>query len=62
MDKYAQMNRFNYDHRLKFYMYAFMYVYPDTIAEREYFAATKQCCKLKNKMNSGISPKKLAWI
>ena len=40
MNKYEQMKRFNYDLRLQVYMYDFMYVYTETMAEEEYFIAT----------------------
>ena len=33
IDKYAQMKRFHYDHRLQCYIYDLMYVDPETIAE-----------------------------
>ena len=33
MDKYAQMKRFYYEHRLHVHMYSFMYVNPDTPAK-----------------------------
>ena len=41
MDKYALMKRFHYDLRLQVYMYDFMYVNPETMAEEEYFPYTK---------------------
>ena len=31
MDKYAQLKRFHHDLQLKVYMYAFMYVDPETV-------------------------------
>ena len=33
MNKYAQMKKFNCDHRIQVYMYDFMYVDPDTMSE-----------------------------
>ena len=36
-DKYALMKRFHYDHQLQVYMYAFMYIYPETTQEEDYF-------------------------
>ena len=41
MDKYAQIKRFNYDFQLQVYMYYFMYVDPETIAEEDYFPYNK---------------------
>ena len=40
MDKYTQLNRFYHDQILKVYMYAFIYVDPDTMPVREYFLDT----------------------
>ena len=40
MVKYTQMERFNHDRLLQVYMYGFMYVDPETMAEEEYFPAT----------------------
>ena len=40
MDKYAQTKNFHSDHQPQVYMYAFMYVYPDTMPKEEYFSAT----------------------
>ena len=31
------MKRFHYDHRLQVFMYSFMYVNPETMAEEDYF-------------------------
>ena len=41
MDKYAQPKRLDQDHRLQVYMYAFIYVYPETMPVDEHFPATK---------------------
>ena len=41
MDKYAQINMFNHDHWLQVYMFAFMWVDTDIIAEEDYFPTTK---------------------
>ena len=38
-DTYVQMKRFNYDPQPQVYMYVFMYVDPETMAEEEYFPA-----------------------
>ena len=40
MDKYTQLNRFYHDQILKVYMYAFIYVDPDTMPMRKYFLDT----------------------
>ena len=40
MYKYAQTNRFHHDHRHQVYTYEFMYVYPESIPEENYFTAT----------------------
>ena len=41
MDKYAKMKRFIISCQLQVYMYAFIYVDPETINEEDYFPATK---------------------
>ena len=40
MDKYGQMNRFNYDRQLQVYIYDSMFFDPDIIEEGDYFLAT----------------------
>ena len=40
-DKYALMKRFQSDRQLQIYMYAFVYIDPETISETEYFPDTK---------------------
>ena len=42
MDKYALLSGFHHDLRLQVYMHAFMYVDTETIAEEDYFPATKE--------------------
>ena len=37
MDKYALLKRFHRDRLFQVYMYAFVYVNPDTIPMKEYF-------------------------
>ena len=39
---YALLKRFNNNLRLQFYMYAFMYVDPETMPVENYITATKQ--------------------
>ena len=41
MDKYAQLKRFHNDRWLQVYMYAFMYVDPETMPVEYHFNATK---------------------
>ena len=41
MDRYAQLKRFHHDCQIQVYMYAFMYVYPETIPMEEHFLSTK---------------------
>ena len=57
MDKYALMNRFHYDCQLQVYMYAFVYVYPETISEEYYFLATKNLENYKKISDPGPVPK-----
>ena len=40
MDKYAILNKFHYDRRLKVYMYELMYVDSEKIEEEDYFPDT----------------------
>ena len=42
MYNYAQLKRFHHDRQLQFYMYAFMYVDPDTMPVEDYFPAKKK--------------------
>ena len=41
MDKYTQLKRFHHDLWIKVYMYAFMFVDPETIPVEDHFPATK---------------------
>ena len=41
MDKYTQLKRFNNDRQLQVHMYAFVYVYPETMPVEHHFPATK---------------------
>ena len=41
IDKYALMKMFQYEHQLQVYMYDFMYVDREAMAEEEYFSDTK---------------------
>ena len=41
MDKYAQLKRFHHDHQLQFYMYALMYVDPETMIVEDNFPTTE---------------------
>ena len=41
MYNYARLKRFHHDFRLQFYMYAFMYVDPQTIPAGDHFPSTK---------------------
>ena len=53
---------FNLDHRLQVYMYAFMYVDTETMAEEEYFPSTKHLFQT-TKMSALVPiPKKMAWV
>ena len=49
MDKYAQLEIFHYDCQLQVYIYAFMYVYPETMPVGEYFTDIKKFVKTKIK-------------
>ena len=58
MDKYAQLKKFHHDRRVQVYMYAFMYVYPDTIPLWGHFTATKTFVVNYKKMSTpGSVPK-----
>ena len=39
--KYVQLNMFHNNCRLQVYMYAFMYVYPETISVADHFPSKK---------------------
>ena len=41
MDKYTEMKSFHKDSQLQFYMYAFMYVDPETMSVYDHFTSTK---------------------
>ena len=56
MDKYSKLKRFHNDCRLQLYMYAFVYVDPETIRVEDNFPATKTLCELQENFNSGTSP------
>ena len=61
MYKYAQLKRFPYDHQIQSYMYAFMYVDPQTIPVDEHFTDNKTFVVKYNKMSTpGPVPK--YWI
>ena len=52
------MKRCNYDLQLQVYMHSFMYAYPETMAEEEYFPATKIFVENYKKMSTpGPIPK-----
>ena len=55
------MKRFHYELQLQFYMYAFMYIYPETTAEEDYFTATKIFVAYYKKMLT-IGPVPKHWI
>ena len=42
MHKYAQMKRFCHDQRLQFYIYGFIYDYPQTMPVEGHFTYTKK--------------------
>ena len=50
MDKYTQLKIFLYDHQLQVYIYAFMYVDPETIPVKDPFPYTKKIVNY-NKMS-----------
>ena len=58
IDKYAQIESFYHDSRIQVYMYAFVYVDPETMVEKEYFKATKRFVQDYNRRSTpGIFPK-----
>ena len=55
------MKIFYYDRGIKIYIYAFMYLYPETMAEEDHFTATKVF--VKNCKNISIPvPVPKYWI
>ena len=63
MDKYEQLERFHNDLGLQFYMYAFMYVDPDTMPGEDYIPATKQTLLITTrKCQIQDYSQKLFWI
>ena len=62
MDKYAQLERFNHDLRLKVCIYDFMYVDTETIPVEDYFQIQKHLLITTINVNSRTSPKTLACI
>ena len=49
MYKYSQLKRFFYDRQLQVYMYAFMYVDPDTMPEEKKTPDTKKMLQTTRK-------------
>ena len=61
MDKYAQLKRFHNDLQLQVYMYAFMYVDPETMPVKDNFHPNKTFVVNYNKMSTpGPVPER--WI
>ena len=61
MDRCAQLKRFYNDCRLQVYIYAFMYVEPQTIPEEDHFPSTKTFFENYKKISTlGIVPK--LWL
>ena len=59
MNKYAQLKGFHHNRQLQFYMYAFMYVDPETIQVEDHFPDTKTFVANYNKIsNPGSAPKR----
>ena len=52
MDKYSQLKRFHHDHQLLVYIYAFMYVDPETMSVEDHFPATKAIVVNYKKMST----------
>ena len=50
--KYSQLKIFHSDDQLQVYMYAFMYVDPETISSEEYYPATKILVENYNKIST----------
>ena len=58
MNKYSQLKRFNHDRRRQFYMYAFIYVDPETTPVENHFPATENFFVNYNKISTpGTVPK-----
>ena len=51
-DKYAQMKRVHYDCQLQVYIYAFMYVNTEKMAEKNCFTGTKRFFERYKKMST----------
>ena len=47
MYKYAQLKRFHHEHQLQIYMYALMYVNPQTMPVEDHFPATIVFCEVQ---------------
>ena len=63
IDKYALMKMFQYEHQLQVYMYDFMYVDREAMAEEEYFSDTKTVVEnYKNMSTPGPVTIFFAWI
>ena len=52
MYKYAQLNILHHDRQIQVYMYAFIYVYPQTMPVEDNFPDTKTCVGNYNKMST----------
>ena len=50
MDKYAQLNTFDHDHKLQVYIYAFVYVDPRTMPVKYHIYDTKPFIENYKKM------------
>ena len=61
MNSYDPQKLFHHDRRLQFYMYAFMYVYPETMTVEEYFPATKVFFENYKKISTAV-PVPKHWL
>ena len=61
MNKYAQLKKFHIGHRLKVYMYAFMYVDPETVTMEDHFPATKSFFMNYKKISTPVTVPK-HWL
>ena len=52
MYKYAQLKKFNCEHRLQVYMYTFVYVDPQNMPVEDHFSAAKNIVVNCNKIST----------
>ena len=56
------MKRYHHGHRLQFYMYYFMYMFPETMVDEEYFPETTSFFFENYNKNSTHGPVPNNWL